>query len=72
MYLDPLAAKLLDQDNSEVVPGHEAKRSDNKVSGSNLEQSCPRRSARTVKVDLLQHDVLVQVDTVEAATVVRH
>lgn len=63
--LDPLAAKLLDGEDGDIVSGDEAERGDDEVANADAEEPVPRRAGVTVKADLLQHDVLVQVDAVE-------
>ena len=40
--------------------------SDDEVTGRDLVETVPRGAALAIEVDLLKHDVLVQVDTVEA------
>ena len=65
--LDLLAAELLDGEHGHVVAGDEAERGDDEVAGRDLEEARPGVAALAVEADLLEDDVLVQVDTVEAA-----
>jgi hypothetical protein len=65
--LDLLPADLLDEENGEIVPRHEAERSHNQVAGRDFEELVPRRTGLPCETNLLQDDVLVEVDTVEPA-----
>ena len=68
LNLDPLAAELLNCEDGDVVSGHETESSDDDVADTDLEELVPGSTSLAVEANLLEYDVLVQVDTVEAAS----
>lgn len=51
----------------EKLTRHEPKRGDDQVSRRDLEELRPRRALAAIEPDLLEDDVLIEVDPVEAA-----
>ena len=62
----PFSPEFLDRQDSHVVLRHKTERSDDEVTGSDLEETIPRASRLAIESDLLQDDVLVEVNTVKA------
>ena len=67
MDLDPFPPEPLDAEDTGIVSGNETEGSDDQVTSSNLEELLPRRAVRTVKANLLKDNILVEVNSVEAA-----
>jgi hypothetical protein len=47
------------------LTGNEAKSSDDNTTDGDIEQLVPRGTALTIETDLLEHNVLIKVDTVK-------
>jgi len=64
--LDPFSSKNFDRKYRRVIPGYEAKGSDDHASSRYLEETFPRSTGGSVIADLLENDVLVEIDAVKA------
>jgi len=64
--LDPLATKLFDRQDGGVVSWDESESGDDHAASGDFEETLPRCTRLSVITDLLEDDVLIQVDTVEA------